>query len=68
MRERRFTVDDVRRVLVRGTVSATPEWDELYQNWRYRISGRDYDNEPLVLIVALEPSLGRITVITGESD
>lgn len=68
MRERRFTVDDVRRVLVYGTVSPTPEWGEEYQNWKYQVSGVDYDNVPLVLTVALEPVLGRITVITGNDD
>ena len=68
MRDRQFTVDDARRVLVCGTVSPTPEWDEAYQNWKYRVSGLDYDNVRLVLVVALEPDLGRITVITGEDD
>jgi hypothetical protein len=31
-RERQFTGDDVRRVLVHGTVGANPEWKEEYQN------------------------------------
>jgi hypothetical protein len=68
MRERQFTVDDARRVLMYGTVSANPVWDETYRNWRYRVSGVDYDNVRLVLIVALEPSLGRLTIITGRDD
>ena len=67
-KERGFTADDVRRVLVHGTVSRNPEWDEKFQNWKYRVSGVDYDNEPLVLIVVLEPQLGRITLLTGEGD
>lgn len=68
MRGRRFNMDDIRRVLLHGTVSPNPEWNEAHQNWRYRISYRDYDDEPLALIIALEPSLGRITVITGTND
>jgi hypothetical protein len=68
MRERHFTVDDTRRVLMYGTVSARPEWDDQYQNWKYKVSGVDYDNVPLVLIIALEPALGRLTIITGEDD
>jgi hypothetical protein len=68
MRERAFTVDDVHRVLMRGTVSSSPTWDEVFQNWRYQVSGRDYDNVPLVLVVAIEPALGRITVITGKDE
>ena len=65
-RERKFTSDDVRRVLVQGTVGANPEWKEEYQNWVYKVSGRDYDGEPLAVVIALEPHLGRITLITGE--
>lgn len=68
MRERHFTVDDTRRVLMYGTVSTNPAWDEQFQNWKYKVSGVDYDNVPLVLIIALEPSLGRLTIITGEDD
>jgi hypothetical protein len=65
-RERQFTADDVRRVLVNGTVSAHPIWNEEYRNWIYKITGRDYDGDPLALVIALEPRLGRITLITGE--
>jgi hypothetical protein len=68
MRERHFNVDDVRRVLMHGTVSGSPAWDETFQNWRYKVTGVDYDNVPLVLIIALEPPLGRLTVITGTDD
>ena len=65
MKERHFNMDDVRRVLVYGNVSPGPTWDDAYGNWRYRVCYVDYDDDPLALIVALEPSLGRITVITG---
>lgn len=51
---------------MRGTVNPNPEWDEAFQNWKYKVSGRDYDDEPLAIIIALEPSIGRITIITGE--
>jgi hypothetical protein len=54
--------------LTYGTVSPHPVWDEQYQNWKYKVSGVDYDNVALVLIVALEPMLGRLTIITGEDD
>jgi hypothetical protein len=68
MRERQFTIDDARRVLLYGTVSPNPDWDDQYQNWKYKVSGFDYDNVALVLIIALEPSNGRLTVITGKDD
>jgi hypothetical protein len=64
--ERNFTADDVHRVLVRGTVQANPEWDDTFQNWKYRVFGHDYDGDALAVVIALEPELGRITLITGE--
>lgn len=65
MRQRHFTVDDVRRVLLYGTVAANPEWDNTFANWKYVVAGHDYDDEPLAIVVALEPAFGRITIITG---
>lgn len=61
-------MDDIRRVLLHGNISSHPEWNEVHQNWRYRISYRDYDDEPLALVVVLEPTIGRIAVITGTDD
>ena len=68
MRQRNFTMDDIRRVLLKGIVSPHAEWDETSCNWKYKISGRDYDNQPLALVVVIEPSIYRITVITGTDD
>jgi hypothetical protein len=65
-RERNFSADDVRRVLVQGRMSGTAEWNETFQNWTYKVCGRDYDNEPLAVVIALEPENGRLTLITGE--
>lgn len=65
MRQRHFTIDDIRRVLLFGTVAPNPEWKDSHQQWVYTIAGVDYDNEPLAIVVALEPALNRITVITG---
>ena len=53
-------------MLVHGTVGPKPQWHDQFQNWIYKVSGRDYDEEPLAVVIALEPQLGRITVITGE--
>ena len=66
MRQRQFTMDDIRRVLDRGVVSANPVWKSEFNNWVYTVSGRDYDNEPLAIVVALEPAINRLTVITGK--
>jgi len=46
-------------------VAADPEWRDTHQQWVYVVSGVDYDNEPLAIVVALEPAPNRITVITG---
>jgi hypothetical protein len=62
MRERRFTTDDILRVLRHGTVSPNPAWDDWRGTWKYRVSYRDLDGEPLSVVVAIED---RITVITG---
>ena len=66
--ERGFTLDDIRRVLVNGSVSPDATWKDDYQEWTYKISGTDYDLEPLILIVAIEERFHRITVITGMGD
>lgn len=63
---RQFTVDDVRRVLTTGTVSSVAEWDDRFQNWKYSVSGFDCENDPLVVVIALQPALCRITVITAK--
>lgn len=64
--ERRFTADDVLRVLRFGTVSFHPEWDERFEDWKYTVSGVDRDGVPLAVVIALEPRWHRITLITGK--
>lgn len=61
---RNVTVDDIRNVLLKGNVSPDAEWNENTSNWKYSIAGLDCERDPLVVIVALEPWLCRITVIT----
>jgi hypothetical protein len=63
-RERGVTTDDVRRVLVMGTVSPSPEWNERFENWNYVVRGRDLDGIPLAVVIALVPAQCRITVVT----
>ena len=49
-------------------VSARAEWDERFENWKYRVTGLDCDREPLSLVVAIEPAFARIVVITAMDD
>ena len=63
-RERNIGRRDLEHVLKNGTVDE-PVWDERYGNWKYRVSGTDVDGEDLTVIVALDPALERITIVTG---
>ena len=65
MIERGFTMDDVRNVLRKGTVSADAEWDDTFKNWKYTVYGRDCEGDNLRLVIALVPAQARITLITG---
>lgn len=62
---RNFNRRDVERVLRNALVSPSPEWNEAAQQWKYRITGSDVDGDELTLVVAIEPNLQRMTVITG---
>jgi hypothetical protein len=61
---RNCTIDDIRKVLETGTVSPRAEWDDRFQNWKYSVTGFDCDHDPLVVVIGLQPSICRITVIT----
>jgi hypothetical protein len=62
MMERRFTTDDILRVLQHGTVDPSPSWDDRGGTWTYKLSYRDLDGDPLTVVVALDD---QITVMTG---
>jgi len=51
MRERRFTTDDVLRVLRHGTIRRVANWDDQRGVWKYQVSYRDLDGDPLSLVV-----------------
>lgn len=66
--ERSFDAEDILRVLQAGTISPRAEWSEKFKNWKYRITGCDYDNAPLIVVVALQPAIDRLTVVTAYGD
>ena len=41
-----------------------PEYDEKHRNWKYQLSGKDFEDDDLVLIVAVDIDENRITIIT----
>ena len=55
----------MQHVLTTGTVGSDPEWDDRFENWKYRVTGTDLDGDELTLIVGIDPAWNRITVITG---
>ena len=63
--ERQFSRRDVRHVLMTGTIGSQPTWDDRFEQWKYRVQGRDLDGEELTLIVSIEPEWERIAIITG---
>ena len=48
-----------------GTIGSQPKWDDRFEQWKYRVQGRDLDGEELTLIVSIEPEWERIAIITG---
>ena len=65
MVERGFTMDDVLNVLRKGSVSPDAQWDDTFKNWKYMVRGRGCDGDDLSVVIALEPALARLTLITG---
>jgi hypothetical protein len=65
---RHINADDILKILETGMVSCNAEWDQTFQNWKYKVSGLYYDSDPLVVIVALDLSQDRLTVITAYGD
>ena len=63
MVERHVTADDVIHVLRCGMVTSS-SWNEVFRNCSYEVSGRDCDRAPLAVVVALQPAMCRITLIT----
>ena len=63
--ERNFSTEDVWRVLSQGSVGPTPDWDDKRQEWVYRVSGRDCDNDPLTVRVVIDEDHGVLRVVTA---
>lgn len=63
MVERNVTADDVINVLRCGMVTSS-SWNETYKNCAYTVTGLDCDRVPLAIVVALQPSRCRVTLVT----
>lgn len=63
MAERNVTADDVLNVLRRGMVTSST-WNDTFKNCIYEVTGCDCDLAPLAVVVSLQPSRCRISLIT----
>lgn len=44
---------DVVNTLMTGQIVRDPEWDEEYQNWKYRVEGVDMEADELTAIIVI---------------
>jgi hypothetical protein len=65
MMKRNFTASDVLKVLSTGKLVKSREYDDKYQNWKYRVEGEDVEGEKLTLIFSINREEDAIILITG---
>lgn len=53
MPKRQVTMIDVVNTLMTGQIVRDPEWDERYQNWKYRVEGVDMEADELTAITVI---------------
>jgi hypothetical protein len=62
---RNISQDDITAMLEgEWKLAAKPDWDESHKNWEYKLAGHDLEGDELVLKIAVNEELQRITVIT----
>jgi hypothetical protein len=62
---RNISQDDILAMLEgEWKLTATPDWDDGHRNWEYKLAGTDLEGDELVLKVAVNVELQRVTVIT----
>jgi len=69
MDSRNFSNQDVDFVLKKGTVNEPPEYDEDYDNWKYKIEGETIDGDKAVVVTVIlsHRELLAITIIHKEN-
>jgi hypothetical protein len=53
MPKRKIFTQDIIIALEIGEIKRVPEWDEDYQNWKYRVEGFDEENDELIIITVI---------------
>ena len=51
--ERNYDMQDVEEVLLNGQVREPPEWDEEYENWRYKVRGHATNGKATTVVVVM---------------
>jgi hypothetical protein len=53
MPKRKIFIQDIVIALEIGEIKRVPEWDDDYQNWKYRVEGFDEENDELIIITVI---------------
>ena len=53
MRKRSVTMVDIVNTMETGEVIKEPEWDDTYQNWKYRVEGVDTEGDELTAVTII---------------
>ena len=58
-------MDDIQHMLRSAwNLAGKPEWSDEHHNWKYKLNGRDIDEDELTLIIAVQDDRVQILVIT----
>jgi len=55
---------DVTHALENGEIVGSPEWDDIYSNWKYRVEGKDTDGEDLTSITVIIEANATLRIVT----
>ena len=64
MPKRNVTTPQLIHVLKTGKIIREPEWDNEYNNWKYRVEGVDTEGDDLVAITIIIESDRILKIIT----
>ena len=53
MQKRNVGIDDILVALETGEVQRKPEWDDNHQNWKYKVLGKDIENDDLTVVTVI---------------
>lgn len=53
MRKRNISMLDIMNALETGEVIKEPEWDDTFQNWKYRVEGADTEGDELTAVTII---------------